>query len=83
MDHIICFIRPFVFKQEILVYKDGKYISNARCSISELKDTLYKLCKENNINNIHLSGNNYYSIKIKDEFSTSKYDNDNIIVNIM
>lgn len=76
MDHLVCVIHPFVVNQDVAVYKNGECIKQVECPLTELKDKMYALCKEYNIHDISLGGNQLYGLKLRDDFAATKYSKD-------
>lgn len=80
MNHVVCIIHPFVITQEVAVYKNGECIKQVECPLTELRTVLYQLCKENDIKEISLGGNQLYGLKLKDEFAATQYTENGIHV---
>lgn len=81
--YITCCIHPFVINQKVAVYKNGECIKRVKVPLSSLQESLYALCKENDIKEIRLSGSQLYGLKLKDEFMANKYANDGIEVSFL
>lgn len=81
--YITCCIHPFVINQKVAVYKNGECIKRVKVPLSSLQESLYALCKENDIKEIRLGGSQLYGLKLKDEFMANKYANDGIKVSFL
>ena len=79
MDRIVATIHPFVLIQEISVYKNDECIKNVSCSLTDMEDTIYTLCKEFNVNKVDIAGGQLYGLKIKEHFAANKFNNSNQI----
>ena len=77
-NYITCCIHPFIVNQKVAVYKNGECIKQVKVPLNSLQESLYMLCKENDIKEIGLGGNRLYGLKLKDEFTANKYANDGI-----
>ena len=66
MDKIVTRIYPFVLNQKVLVYKNNECVKEVECPLNKLEDTLYNLCKEYDIQEVDLSGNEQFNINLKD-----------------
>lgn len=82
MEHIVVCIYPFLFTQEIGVYKNGKCIKLAKCKLTEIDTKCIELCKEYDIHQIDIGGSMIFALKIKDKIVNNKFDNFNINVDI-
>lgn len=72
MDHIVASIHPFVVEQEVSVYKDGECVKTVQCTLDNIKEVCYSLCKEYNIPQLDLCGTNQlYTLHIKEELEVS------------
>lgn len=72
MDHIVASIHPFVVEQEVDVYKDGECIKIVQCTLNDIEEVCYNLCKEYNITQLDLCGTNQlYALHIKEKIETS------------
>ena len=66
-DGIICHFNFFTYRQEILEVKDDKITSIGSIETSKVGKFIGEYCLENNINYIHLYGNNcFFKKTIKD-----------------
>lgn len=79
-NYITCCIHPFIVNQKVAVYKNGECVKQAKVPLNSLQESLYALCKENDIKEIRLGGSQLYGLKLKDEFMANKYANDGIEV---
>ena len=77
-NYITCCIHPFIVNQKVAVYKNGECIKQVKVPLNSLQESLYMLCKENDIKEISLGGNRLYGLKLKDEFTANKYVDDGI-----
>ena len=69
MDHIIAVIHPFTFKQEVLVYSNGKCIDTIETTMDLLSDTIKSAAKEYGISKVDLKGADEYTNKIKKDLN--------------
>lgn len=67
--NLIINFRPFVFKQEILVYVDGACVKQDYVTVSEIVDKAEIYCKEYNIPRINLCGNRHYVSKFAEKLN--------------
>ena len=82
MDHIVATIHPFVIEQDVAVYKNGECIKAIKCSLDEVENVCYNLCKEYDIHQLDLGGNQLYTMHLKDKIIENKFDNFNINVEV-
>ena len=82
MDHIVAMIHPFVVNQEISVYRNGECIKVVDCKLEEVTKICYNLCKEYNIHQLDLVGQQLYALHIKDELAAKEYDDFNLEITI-
>ena len=81
-NFIMAYIQPFILKQKVSVYKDGKCIETIKCRFDELEDTIMGFVKGYGLKKINLAGQNpAYSIKIKDRL-ISKYTDKELDIDI-
>lgn len=86
MDKIVTRIYPFVLNQKVLVYKNNECVKEVECPLNKLEDTLYNLCKEYDIQEVDLGGNEQFNINLKDNierYGLSNYDQFQINVNLV
>lgn len=72
-DHIVVNIHPFVIQQEVDVYSNGECVQTVECKLDELKDTIFALSKQHNIQQIDLAGNQLYAMRLRDDLGAGKY----------
>lgn len=84
MDHVVASIHPFVMEQEVDVYKDGECVKIAHCTLDEIVEVCYNLCKEYNIIQLDLCGQNQlYALNIKEKLEApNKFEDFKINVTI-
>ena len=75
MNHIVICVHPFIMRQEIDVYKNGECIEHKECSIEEIAEVSYSLCKKHDIHQIDYIGNKQYGKKIEEKVNITKYNN--------
>ena len=72
MDHVVATIHPFVMQQEVDVYKNGECIKVIQCTLDDIEQVCYNLCKKYNIHQLDLCGvNQLYSLHIKENIDKS------------
>lgn len=72
-SYIAASIHPFVLGQEIYVVKDGERIKTIETTLDQMKDMIFELSKEYDINDIDFFGGQLYALKFKDELAATKY----------
>ena len=84
MDHVVASIHPFVMEQEVDVYKNGECVKVVQCTLKDIENVCYALCKEYNINQLDLAGQNQiYALHIKENLEKSnKYEDFKINIEI-
>ena len=86
MKKIIALIKPFDYKQKVLVYEDGKEIETTHSTISELSNIIFMLSDKYSIQQIDLVGPNEYSKGIGRKIESEefiKYNNNKLNINII
>lgn len=83
MDHVVAVIQPFIMEQEVSVYKGNECIEVQHCSLRDLENACYALCKKHDIHQLELYGNQLYSLHIKDNLKMDKYAKFNLDINII
>lgn len=82
-NYVVAVIQPFVLVQHVYVYENGECSKNIYCTLADLNETCYNLCKDYNIKTLDLIGARDYIARIKDEISTmTKYKNFQIDINL-
>ncbi len=84
MKKIIGILRPFDIQQIFYVYEDGNKIQVIKTSIDNLPKDVILLAKKYQINQIDLSGSQYYAkgiIKKIQEEEIKKYSSNELIIN--
>ena len=79
--NLIINFRPFVFKQEILVYVDGACVKQDYVTVNEIVDKVEAYCKEYNIPRVNLCGNRHYVSKFAEKLMI-RFERVNRIVEI-
>lgn len=74
--NLIVNFRPFVLKQQILVYQEGVCIKQAYVPMNDVVPTVDILCKEYNIPRVNLCGNTHYTSKFAEKLQT-RFANNN------
>lgn len=84
-DGIICHFNLFDYRQEILEVKDDKITSIGRIETSEVSKLISEYCLKNNINYIHLYGDNSFlkrTIKDIDKYTKNLYSEKKIEIEV-
>ncbi len=68
-SHVVAVIQPFIMLQNIYVYRDGECVKATNCSLEEINNICYTLCREYDIHNLDLIGVRDYITRIKNEMS--------------
>jgi hypothetical protein len=76
MDHIVVRIQPFIYLQQIEVYKDGKCIDISKSNMINLDENISIKAKVHNIKNIDLAGDKNFTQKIKERLTQNKFNLD-------
>ena len=81
---IVINIQPFVFTQHIEIYTEaGNKIGGTTVSLAAMPDAIKELCLKNDIHQVDISGNKFFSSKIqRDLVKTIQYSNLNINVTL-
>ena len=66
-DGIVVAIHPFLKNQKVEVYKDNEKIETVNCSIKDLEKTIYTLCKDYGLYEVHTFGGFMYGDKLKEQ----------------
>lgn len=84
MNHVVAIIHPFVVQQEVDVYMNGECVKTVSCKLNELDKVCYNLCKEYNINQLDLNGQDQYALHLRDKLTSStEYEDFKINVDIL
>ena len=79
MKCIITAIRPFVIVQDAYIYEDGHMITKENFTFESAETELLDIAKRYKANEIHLSGNQFFTIKLKDNILKHiKFDLENL-----
>lgn len=73
---ISCNIKPFMFKQKVQIFKDGKVITQKEIPLNNLDEYIFYYCKQSEIHDVFLSGSKAYANKIKEKVATNYEEND-------
>jgi hypothetical protein len=82
MSNIVVTIHPFVREQEVNVYIEEKCVKTVQSTLEDLEETVFKLCKKYDINNVITFGGQLYALKMKEHFATSKFSKYNINIEV-
>lgn len=80
--YIIATIHPFVFGQEVMLYKDDKCIQSFETTLENMGEMVYHLCEMYDVDKVTFIGGQMYSKKIKEQFTANKFGNRPIEVTI-
>ena len=84
MNHVVAIIHPFVVQQEVDVYMNGECVKTVPCNLNDLDKVCYNLCKEYNINQLDLKGQDQYALHLRDKLTSStEYEDFKINVDIL
>lgn len=67
MKCIITAIHPFVIVQDAYIYEDGHMITKENFTFNSAETELLDIAKRYNASKIHLRGNQFYTIKLKND----------------
>ena len=82
-NHVIAVIQPFVLLQNVYVYREGECLKAVNCSLEEINNICYALCREYDIHNLDLIGVKDYIVRIKNEMSNlTNYQEFNIKITL-
>lgn len=84
-DGIICHFNLFHFRQEILEVKNDKITSIGKVETIKVGELISKYCLENNINYVHLYGENSFLkriIKDIDKYTENLYSENKIEIEV-
>ena len=76
MDHIIVNLQPFVYEQEIQVYKNGECIKIAKSSMNNLDENIAVNAKIHDNFNIDIVGSKLWGKQLKKRLQMNKFKMD-------
>ena len=75
MKKIIATIQPFVLKQTVMIYNESDQMElMQQVPMPDVEALIFQLCKEKNINQVKIRGEQHFTKRIKDKLlGLSKY----------
>lgn len=64
---VVVAIHPFLKNQKIEIYKDNEKIETVNCPMKDLEKTIYSLCKDYDLYEVHTFGSFSYGERIKEK----------------
>ena len=86
MKKIIALIKPFDFKQKVLVYEDGNEIDMHLTKVSELNDIIFMFSEKYDVQDVDLVGPSEYLQGLRNNIKKAefiKYSKNNLTINII
>lgn len=82
-DFVLALIQPFILKQKVSVYENGKCVETIKCRYDDLEDTIMNFVHGYNIHKINIAGQNIlYSIKLKERLLAKYANNKDLEIDI-
>jgi len=76
VDHIVVNVQPFIYEQEILIYKNEECTNIEHSKLTELDENIALYAKLHNIKNIDLVGNPFFTERLKERLTLNKFNLD-------
>lgn len=67
MKKIVTNIQPFVLKQNFYIFNDAIMVDGGQYELNNAATSLLDIAQSKNVKEIHLQGNQFYAIKLKEE----------------
>ena len=74
MERVIVNIHPFIMRQEVSVYKGTECLEHIDCSLNDVAEVCYNLCKKYNIHHVDYTGLKKFGLKLEEKFAYNYSD---------